>query len=78
VGTQTTKEKDMTNNELEQWADTRETSFEIALAIKEFCNGDLAEMQNEFENGFNSEEIIKKAFNNSCESVLFWGEEIHK
>ncbi len=63
----------MTNNELEQWADNRETSFEIALSIKEFCNGDLAEMENEFENGFNSDEIIEKAFNISTEIVLFWG-----
>lgn len=78
MGTQTTKENDMTNNELQQWADTRETSFEVALSIKEFCNGDLEKMQNEFENGYNSDEIIKKAFKNSFESVLFWGEEIHK
>jgi hypothetical protein len=68
----------MTNNELEQWADSRDCSIEIAIEIQEFCNGNLAEMQNEFNDGFNSEEIIKKAFNNSSESVLFWGNAIHK
>lgn len=63
----------MTNNELEQWADSRETSFEVASAIEDFCNSDIAKMQNEFEDAFNADEIMENAFNISTEIVLFWG-----
>ena len=61
---------------LEKWAETRETSLEIAQAIKEIAPENMNEV---WENPASSKKsILKRAFeiaNWTHEDELFWGEE---
>lgn len=63
----------MTTSNIKAWANTRETSYEIAEAIFELADNDEALAQKIWEEG--SDEVLPIAFAKTKEDQLFWGEE---
>ncbi|MGC6386466.1 YccJ family protein [Ewingella sp. S1.OA.A_B6] len=63
----------MTTSNIQAWADTRETSHEIAEAIFELAGNDEALAQQIWEEG--NDEVLPLAFAKTHEDHLFWGEE---
>ena len=70
----------MTNQELEQWAQSREVSFEIAKAIMDLCGGENKEMESIWnctsEKQF--DEIMEMAWNSTDEDELVWGQTLDR
>lgn len=70
----------MTKQELEQWAQSRELSFEIAQAIQDLCSNDQNEMDRVWNdptvNEINS--VMEVAWNLTEEDTLHWGEELQR
>ncbi len=60
-------------NDIQSWADIRETSIEIAEAIFELAGNNEAMAQKIWEEG--SDEALKIAFGKTDKNTLFWGEE---
>lgn len=60
-------------NDIQSWADIRETSYEIAEAIFQIANDDEALAQKIWEEG--SDEALEIAFSKTDKNKLFWGEE---
>ena len=66
----------MSNDDLWQWAESRETSFNIARAIDELADGDEAQMQAIWEtpSDFQVDRVIELAFCWTDADELCWGE----
>ncbi|WP_264041291.1 YccJ family protein [Pectobacterium carotovorum] len=63
----------MTNSTIKSFADSRETSIEIAEAIFELAGNDESVAQSIWENG--DDRVAPLAFSKTDEDELFWGEE---
>ncbi|MEI7177110.1 YccJ family protein [Pectobacterium carotovorum] len=63
----------MTNETIKSFADSRETSIEIAEAIFELAGNDESVAQAIWENG--DARVATLAFSKTDENELFWGEE---
>ena len=63
----------MTTSNIKAWANTRETSHEIAEAIFELAKNDETLAQRIWEEG--NDEVLPIAFAKTKEDHLFWGEE---
>ncbi len=69
-----------TKNELQEWGESRETSWEVAQAIFEFAENDEKRANEIWEDGIyfdHFNEIKKRAIeiNNREDECLWWGEE---
>ncbi|WP_434779141.1 YccJ family protein [Neisseria sp. Ec49-e6-T10] len=62
-----------TKQDIEAWANVRETSIEIAEAIFELAKDDEALAEQIWEEG--SDEVLVKAFAKTDAERLFWGTE---
>ncbi|AHF77603.1 hypothetical protein Sant_2572 [Sodalis praecaptivus] len=60
-------------SDVSAWADIRQTSIEIAVAIFEVANDDEALAQKIWEEG--SDEALQIAFARTDKNQLYWGEE---
>lgn len=63
----------MTNINIQSWADTRETSLEIAQAIFELANNNEQLAQQIWENG--DDRVLALAFSKTDKDELYWGTE---
>lgn len=63
----------MTTSNIKAWANTRETSHEIAEAIFEMAKNDEKLAQKIWEEG--NDEVLPIAFAKTKDDYLFWGEE---
>ncbi|QUI71280.1 YccJ family protein [Pseudoalteromonas sp. M8] len=61
----------MNNVNLQNWADSRETSLEIAEAIFELANNNETLAQEMWEEGDDRVQVL--AFSKTDEDELFWG-----
>lgn len=59
--------------DIKGWAETRQTSIEIAQAIFELANYDQALAEKIWEEG--SDEVLPLAFSKTSADLLFWGEQ---
>ena len=69
----------MTYQELEQWAQSREVSFEIAKAIQYFSN-DYEEMHQIWEDPTPKQiiKVMKMAWDLTDEDELYWGHTLYR
>ncbi len=61
------------SNDIQAWAQVRETSIEIAQAIFEVANNNEAIAQKLWEEG--NDRALEIAFTKTSDDVLFWGED---
>ena len=70
----------MTKQELEQWAQSRELSFVIALAIQKLCSNDQNEMHQIWEDPTPKQiiKVMKIAWDLTDADELYWGDTLHR
>tara|TARA_Y100000593_G_C4283486_1_gene324060 strand:+ start:1315 stop:1554 length:240 start_codon:yes stop_codon:yes gene_type:complete len=70
----------MTNQELEQWAQSREVSFEIAKSIQDLCNDDYEKMDQVWEDPTPKQisDVMEMAWDLTDEDELYWGDTLDR
>ena len=70
----------MTKQELEQWAQSREVSFEIAKSIQDLCSNDHEEMDQVWEDPTPKQisDVMEMAWDLTDEDELYWGQTLDR